>query len=196
MTWRPAVGVATLVGALATADAVTDRLRRARGEAGPAGAAEAFRPIAPREDLRAFAARDLQGAAVHPRDWCGRVVVVNVWATWCPPCRQEMPALERLRNRHPKDVIVVGVLQDTAGDALVAALLERLGVSYPSVRSSFEIEISLPEIVGLPSTFLVSRAGQLAAGHVGLVAEGALGRAIRPLLDEPAPATGSGGPCG
>jgi thiol-disulfide isomerase/thioredoxin len=117
--------------------------------------------------LESFPAVDLDGQDRSPTTWAGRVVVLNVWATWCAPCRREMPALQALQDKFRGRVLMIGLLQDQVSDDFARQFLQTAGVSYPIVRSTFAIESRLPAVLLLPTTFVVDAAGHLVAAYTG-----------------------------
>jgi cytochrome c biogenesis protein CcmG/thiol:disulfide interchange protein DsbE len=117
--------------------------------------------------LESLRASDLDGVDRSSATWTGKVVVVNVWATWCPPCRREIPALAALQTKYAKTVLVLGLLQDNIGDDAARTFGRNMGMNYPIVRSTFDIEAKLPAILALPMTFIVDRTGQLVAMFAG-----------------------------
>jgi len=117
--------------------------------------------------LDPFRAVDLDGRDVSLATWQGRVVVINVWATWCPPCRREIPALAAIQDRYRDRVLVIGLLQDNVTDEFVRAFGRSVHINYPVVRSTFEIESRFPQILAIPMTFIVDAAGRLAAMYAG-----------------------------
>jgi predicted alpha/beta superfamily hydrolase len=132
--------------------------------------------------LEAFRATDLEGVDRSVATWQGRVVIVNVWATWCPPCRREIPALAALQAKYPRTVLVLGLLQDNVTDDMARTFGRATGMTYPIVRSSFEIESKLPAILALPMTFVVDRTGQLVAMFAGEIDAAAVEAEIVRLL--------------
>jgi thiol-disulfide isomerase/thioredoxin len=117
--------------------------------------------------LRAFAATDLGGHDLSTATWGERVVVVNFWATWCLPCRREIPALSAIQDRHRDKLLVIGVLQDNVTPDAARAFAAGLRMSYPIVASTFEIEQSFPWIEVLPMTFVVDGRRQVVATYAG-----------------------------
>jgi len=95
------------------------------------------------------------------------VVVVNFWATWCGPCRREIPALSAIQDRYKDRLLVMGVLQDKVTPQAAGAFAEGLRMSYPIVASTFEIEQSFPSVEVLPMTFVIDRRRQLVATYAG-----------------------------
>lgn len=132
--------------------------------------------------LDAFHARDLDGVDRSVATWKGKVVVVNVWATWCGPCRREIPALASLQTKYRDTVLVLGLLQDNVTDDVARNFGRSTGMNYPIVRSTFELESKLPGVLALPMTFIVDRAGQLVAMFAGEIDAAAVETEIVRLL--------------
>jgi thiol-disulfide isomerase/thioredoxin len=129
----------------------------------PSGRLQTPYPIAP------FTARDIDGRDVSFVTWKGKVVVVNVWATWCAPCRREMPALAALQDKYRDRLLVIGLLQDNVTTEFARESARTLRANYPIVRSTFEIESRFPAVLALPMTFVIDSAGRLTAMFVGEV---------------------------
>ena len=111
---------------------------------------------------------DAAGGTVTLDRFAGRVVVLNLWASWCPPCLAEMPSLERLARQHP-ELAVVAVNVDTAGGS-AEAWLARLGVS--ALEPYHDREGRLLRSLGmrgLPTTLVIDREGRVAASVEGAV---------------------------
>ena len=108
--------------------------------------------------------------------WKGKVVVVNVWATWCAPCRREIPALAALQDKYRDRLLVIGLLQDNVTTEFARRSARTLRANYPIVRSTFEIESRFPAVLALPMTFVIDAAGRLAAMYAGEVDPVALER--------------------
>jgi thiol-disulfide isomerase/thioredoxin len=108
-----------------------------------------------------FNTRDLNGETQRLADHAGRVVVVNVWATWCYPCRKEMPALDRLfQERKDKGLSVFGFSPED--EALQKSFIQQvLQVSYPLLTANGDVPAIYRNIVRYPATFLIDRKGQL-----------------------------------
>ncbi|MER3455429.1 MAG: hypothetical protein C4304_00730 [candidate division GAL15 bacterium] len=133
----------------------------------------------------AFVLDTLDGRTLELAQLRGQPVVLNFWASWCAPCRKEMPVLVRAWQRHGKHVHFVGVnVLDDPEEA--QRFLEEFRVPYPSVHDPRGDTLRWFRVVGLPTTVFVSREGGLAGFHAGpfldLEGEGALERAIREVL--------------
>jgi cytochrome c biogenesis protein CcmG, thiol:disulfide interchange protein DsbE len=113
---------------------------------------------------------------------------VNVWATWCAPCRVEMPALQQLAEQYaPDGVIVLGLSVDAGPAAKVDAFLAERGITYPVAIVSPTVAASLGDIRGYPTSFLLDRDGVVRHGVVGPIGPITLRPAIARLLREVAP---------
>lgn len=127
------------------------------------------------------------GDTVSLRSLRGEVVLLNVWATWCTPCREEMPELEALRDAFgSRGLRVVGVSVDREGvDERIREFLRETGVEYTILRDPREEISNLFSIYGLPATFLVDREGILVWRRIGPLRadEEALRRVLERTLD-------------
>jgi cytochrome c-type biogenesis protein len=118
-----------------------------------------------------YAAVQLDGAPISLADLRGQVVLLNVWATWCKPCREEIPALERLHQAHTASgLVVAGVSIDVLDDtARIAGFARDLGATYPLWHDRDDRVSLIFRAVGVPSTYLIDRAGILRWRHMGPV---------------------------
>lgn len=129
--------------------------------------------------------KDLSGQAGSLRQWRGRVMVVNFWASWCPPCREEIPGLVVIHHKlAAKGLQVVGIAVDSVDKARESAA--ELGVNYPVLVAGIEI-IELTRRLGnrpgaLPYTLILDRKGEVVAMHLGIISEAELARIVTPLL--------------
>lgn len=142
----------------------------------------------------AYAAQSLDGAPVALADLKGRVVLLNIWATWCKPCRQEMPALDTLQTRHAAEgLTVVGVsIDEPQTRDRIAAFAAELGAHYTLWHDPDDRVSSSFLAIGVPASYLIGRDGTLRWKHMGPVTagDGALTAALQAALAEP----GGGGP--
>lgn len=115
---------------------------------------------------------DLEGRPTGPADFSGDWVVVNYWATWCKPCREEMPALDELA-RENDDVTVLGVAWEDTGIDELKQFLERVPVSYPVLSvDPFEPDPAIEPPRVLPTTLVFNPGGELAERFHGPVTRG------------------------
>ncbi|HEX7118980.1 MAG TPA: TlpA disulfide reductase family protein [Longimicrobiales bacterium] len=118
-----------------------------------------------------YAAPTLDGDSISLASLHGEAVLLNVWATWCPPCRKEMPDLQALHEEFRDDGLrVVGISIDAAGaDDLVRDFIDDYGITYPIVRDPGERITSLFPAQGVPITVLIDAGGTVAWRHLGPV---------------------------
>lgn len=117
-------------------------------------------------------------------DWRGQVVVLNYWASWCDPCREESPLLERWHKRISKrNATVLGIdVLDVTSDA--QDFIDKYGLTYPQLRDKDGSTQDDLGIVAYPETFVIDREGQIAASRRGPVDEEFLRENVTPLLRE------------
>ncbi len=114
-----------------------------------------------------FRLPSLAGGATDLGSLRGRVVLVNFWATWCPPCVEEMPSLERLhRTLGPEGLVVVGISED-ADEKAARDFAERLGLTFPILRDPEAQTAAAYRATGYPETFVIGRDGTLLRTFVG-----------------------------
>jgi len=119
--------------------------------------------------LPAFTLTDLDGKAMSSTDWTGKVVVVNFWATWCAPCRAEIPDLVALQDKYRDHLVVVGISEDEGPIDTVRKFTAERKVNYPIVMTTPDIEKLFPGIVALPTTFILDKDGKVVQKHVGML---------------------------
>ncbi len=113
---------------------------------------------------------DINGNKVNLKSYLGKWVVVNYWATWCPPCIVEMPELQSFHDEHVnKDALVIGINTELIGKQQLRSFLEDYFITYPIVSSKPTQQSELGLIPGLPTTFLVTPEGEVVARQVGPV---------------------------
>ncbi len=116
---------------------------------------------------------DIRGNKVNLSSYQGKWVVVNYWATWCPPCIIEMPELQAFHDRHAAadDAIVLGINTELIGKQQLQQFLDDYFITYPIFVSRPTQQSELGLIPGLPTTFLVSPQGKVVARQVGPVTQ-------------------------
>jgi peroxiredoxin len=140
-----------------------------------------------------FAVPDLSGQAVRLSALRGKVVVVNLWTTWCPPCREEMPSMERLYQQlRGRDFQLLAVSQDEDGKRVVEPFVKEMKLSFPVLIDPEHQVGDRFGVWGYPETFIIDRTGHVAERVIGprdWSSEASLG-ALEALLSAPGPAGG------
>ncbi|MEJ5370069.1 MAG: TlpA disulfide reductase family protein [Bryobacteraceae bacterium] len=151
-----------------------------RGEPAPGSSRDASaRKAAPDFELK-----DMNGKTIRLSDYRGQVVLLNFWATWCGPCKIEIPwFVEFQRTFKDRGFTVIGVSVDEDGWEAVRPFLASRQVNYPVVISTVEVEQKYGGVDALPMSFLIDREGRIANTHVGLVTKKTYEDEIRRLLD-------------
>ncbi len=127
--------------------------------------------------------KDLDGKMVKLADFKGKVVILNFWATWCPPCRAEIPDFVSLQKEYAtKGLAIVGVSLDQNGPNVVKSFVKKFGINYPVVMGSAEAAAAYGGIEVVPTTFVIDRAGQVVYVQQGGVDRATFEKAIKPLL--------------
>lgn len=175
--------VAILVVAVVLADRATrldSKAGKTPGMGGPGGAAPDF------------SLRNLQDANVTLSQYKGKVVLVNFWATWCDPCREEIPWLIEFQEKYgPRGLVVLGVAMDDEGKSVVAPYIEkeRFTVAGKSVPMNYPILIGTEAVaekygglIGFPTSFLIGRDGRIAKRVIGQLHYEDIDQAIQALL--------------
>lgn len=135
-------------------------------------------PLPPSGSLTPASAEQFQGILVGLR---GKPVVVNVWASWCGPCRVEAPLLQKASAHFGERVAFLGVdARDSEGDA--RDFLRRYGITYPNVVDADDEIVGLLGLRGFPTTYVFDRAGKVQASVVGGISEQVLGARVAEAL--------------
>ncbi|MCX6623256.1 MAG: TlpA disulfide reductase family protein [Acidobacteria bacterium] len=131
-----------------------------------------------------FSLRDVHGKTVKLSDYRGKVVVLNFWATWCGPCKVEIPWFMEFEQRYKdRGFAVLGVAMDDEGWTVVKPYIEAERVNYRVVVGNDEVSTKYGGVDSLPTTMIVDRQGQIAATHIGLVSKGTYEDDIARLLN-------------
>jgi thiol-disulfide isomerase/thioredoxin len=117
----------------------------------------------------AFTVKDLDGRAISAASLRGKVVVVNFWATWCPPCRAEIPDLVALQEKYKDTLQIIGISEDEGGVDGVKRFAAEHKINYPIVMTTPEIETMFPGISALPTSFILDRESRVVQKHVGML---------------------------
>lgn len=128
---------------------------------------------------------DLQGTSVSLADYSGQVVLVNLWATWCPPCKEEMPALEAFYKKHKQDGFVIVAINDGDPEADVLQFVDEYGLTFPVWLDPTYIATEQAfKTLNLPSSFVIDRDGTVVLRWVGGVNLKTLEKHVSPIIEE------------
>jgi peroxiredoxin len=115
-----------------------------------------------------FRLTDLSGREYRLAELRGKIVFLNVWATWCPPCRDEMPSMETLYRRLAgEDFVMLAVSEDAQGAQAVAPFVRELGLTFPILLDPDGIIPRKYGVTGYPETFVIDRAGRVIQHIIG-----------------------------
>ena len=133
----------------------------------------------------AFLVNDLDGKPVSTAAWKGKVVFINFWATWCPPCRAEIPVLIDMANRYKDRLQIVGVSLDDSSPEDVKKFVKDAGINYPVIMANRAIMAEYGGVPALPTLFVVNAEGNIVQKHEGLYAPALYETELRLLLGLP-----------
>ena len=177
MNSRPALGVVTILILAAAVWAA------ARAVGRPAGVSpEPSAATAPVTDTKialqfyrdptavpALTMTDVDGRTLSSSSWRGKVVIVNFWATWCGPCRAEIPDLVALQDKYRDHLQIIGISEDDDPPATVKKWAVERKVNYPIVMNTPEIRKAFAGVNALPTSFFVNRESRIAMRHTGML---------------------------
>ena len=127
--------------------------------------------------------KDVDGHAVASTNYADKVVLVTFWATWCPPCKLEVPGLISLQKKYgPSGFAVVGISVDETGAAAVKPFLKEFAVNYPVALADEKVVKDFGGVEAIPKSFIIDRQGTIVAGYLGLTSEADFEKRIVSLL--------------
>lgn len=186
------LGVLLVLGLVAGCSQETGEVGQTQGFVAGDGSSVIL-PVEQRQPAPVLTGTDLNGDPVDTATWKGQPGVINVWASWCAPCRAEAPELVAVAQKHP-DVNFLG-LDTRDSDAPARAFVEKFGITYPNLPDPngqlvLQFSDSLPP-QAIPSTLLIDSEGRVAGRFLGAVQAGDLDAALQDLTAEAsAPAPG------
>ncbi len=126
-------------------------------------------PVSAGNKAADFKLEALDGRSVTLQSLHGKIVFLNVWATWCGPCREEMPSMETLYDdfKNNRDFVMLAVSQDTKGRAAVAPYVEKNGYHFTILLDPQNKIGESYDLAGVPETFIIDRNGRIVAHHMG-----------------------------
>ncbi len=142
------------------------------------------KPSAERREAPDFSLKDENGRTVRLSDYRGKVVLLNFWATWCGPCKIEIPWFVDFERRlKDQGFAVIGVSMDEDGWQAVKPFLTEVGVNYRVLLGNDDVAKQFGGIDSLPTTFMIDREGRIAATHIGLVSKSRYENDLTQLFD-------------
>ena len=132
-----------------------------------------------------FLLQDLDGNVVSTAQWQGKVVILNFWATWCPPCREEIPILIELAKKYKESLLIVGVSVDDGSPDDVREFAKAFHMNYPVVMWSHELVSEYGGVPALPTTFLINKDARIVQKHEGLYPPEVYDTEVRALMGLP-----------
>jgi thiol-disulfide isomerase/thioredoxin len=144
-----------------------------RSDAGPAEAPQG-EPIALQfyrdpSPVPTVSMTDLNGRVISSESWRGKVTIVNFWATWCPPCRAEIPDLVALQKKYGDRLQIIGVSEDEDSVDVVKQWAAEHKMNYPVVMTTPELRKAFPGVSALPTSFIIDREVRVVQRHVGIL---------------------------
>ena len=133
--------------------------------------------LAPNFDLTST-----DGKKIKLSDYRGKVVIVDFWATWCPPCRKGIPDLIELQKEFKNNLVVIGISldQDTKSD--VIPFIKKYGINYPIVYGTNQVIMDYGSINAIPTSFVINKEGKIVDKHIGLVPKSEYVNKIKEIL--------------
>jgi cytochrome c biogenesis protein CcmG/thiol:disulfide interchange protein DsbE len=135
----------------------------------PSGKPVTLRFFSDPKPLQAFTMQDLDGRQISTSDWRGKVVFVNFWATWCLPCRAEIPDLVALQEKYREQLQIIGVSEDEGSPEAVRRFASEHKVNYPIVMFTPELKRYFTNVYALPTTFVIDRETRIVQKHLGML---------------------------
>lgn len=128
--------------------------------------------------------RDVNGAPVSSKDFAGKVMVVDFWATWCAPCKEEIPGYMELQKKYAdRGLVILGLSVDAQGPGVVKSYATSMGINYPLLMADSEIMGAFGGVEAIPTTFLIDRDGRVRHKKIGAAPTAEYEKLIAGLLN-------------
>lgn len=132
-----------------------------------------------------FQVKDLDGKEFSLDTYKGKVILLNFWATWCGPCRAEIPGLVELQNKYKDRLQIIGMIVDDDDESEIRDVVKTESINYPVALTTPEVRMAYGGIGALPTVFIINTDGRVVQKHVGLYNPGLYETEVRALLNLP-----------
>ena len=123
----------------------------------------------PYNQVRDFSFYDMQGVTHKFSDYKGKWILVNYWATYCPPCRAEIPDIEAFYRKNKSKFMVLGMDAGGTDDASIIAFKKELGISYPLIPAQDSTLLAFGVVMAIPTSYIINPQGEIIDKYVGLI---------------------------
>ena len=131
-----------------------------------------------------FSLESTDGMAVSLKQYRGRVVILDFWATWCGPCRRGIPDLVSLQKKYKDDLRVIGISLDTDTKSDVIPFAKKFNINYPILYGNQQVTQAYGGINAIPTTIVIDQYGDIVAKYVGLVDKETFAKHIEELISK------------
>ena len=129
-----------------------------------------------------FTLKLTDGKDIKLSDHKGKIVIIDFWATWCPPCRRGIPDLVEIQKKYQKEVLIIGISLDNETKPDVVPFIKQYKINYPVAYGNMEVVTAFGNIQAIPTSFIIDQAGKIVDKHIGLVDKSAYINKITELL--------------
>jgi len=130
-----------------------------------------------------FSLYTLDGEEIKLSDYFGKIVILDFWATWCPPCRKSIPDLISIQNEYKDDLVIIGIsLDQPSSQGELQPFIKSYGINYPVVLGTNQVLAAYGNVQAIPTSFIIDQEGNIINKHVGIVPKSTLVEEINALL--------------
>ncbi len=129
-----------------------------------------------------FTLKDTQGKKISLQNYRGKIVIIDFWATWCPPCRRGIPDLIQIQKEFKNNVVVLGISLDTDTKKDVVPFMKNMGINYPVVYANSQVIQDYGNVEAIPTSFVINKNGKIVNQHIGLTPKESYVSEINKLL--------------
>lgn len=129
-----------------------------------------------------FTLSNTDGKQVKLSEFRGKIVILNFWATWCPPCREEIPGFVKLQKEYKDDLVILGISLDTGSKNDVIPFMKKFKMNYPVLFGTDEVVRDYGNIQSIPTSFIVDQKGNIVNSFIGFRKESVFKAEIEKLL--------------